>query len=67
MVGKDGGKLKPLKQSKKGAKEYDEQDLEFLAKKKAEAAALKDLKEKAAGKGPMGGAGLKKSGAGKKK
>jgi len=24
MVGKDGGKLKPLKQSKKGAKEYDE-------------------------------------------
>lgn len=23
-MGKDGGKLKPLKQSKKGAKEYDE-------------------------------------------
>lgn len=60
MVGKDGGKAKPLKAPKKAEKDYDESDLEFLAKKKAEEAALKDLKAKAA-KGAIGGTGLKKS------
>lgn len=44
-----------------GEKDYDESDLAFLAKKKAEEAALKELKAKAA-KGAIGGSGLKKSG-----
>lgn len=61
MPGKDGGKAKPLKQPKKGEKDYDEADLEFLKKKKEEEKALKDLKAKAAS-GSIGGAGLKKSG-----
>jgi hypothetical protein len=51
MVGKDGGKAKPLKKPKKAAGELDEDDKAFLEKKKAEQAALKQLKEKAAGKG----------------
>ena len=51
MVGKDGGKAKPLKQAKKEQKELDETDLEFQKKKKEEAAALKALKEKAGAKG----------------
>jgi hypothetical protein len=37
-------------------------DLENLKKKKEDEKALKDLKAKAAQKGPLGGAGLKKSG-----
>jgi len=61
MVGKEAGKAKPLKAPKKGPKEYDEEDLAFLAKKKEEEKALKALKEKAK-TGAVGGAGLKKSG-----
>ncbi|EFJ52523.1 hypothetical protein VOLCADRAFT_120302 [Volvox carteri f. nagariensis] len=57
----DSSKAKPLKAPKKAEKDYDDADLEFLAKKKAEEAALKELKAKAA-KGAIGGAGLKKSG-----
>lgn len=34
MPGKDAGKAKPLKAPKKGPKEYDEDDLAFLQKKK---------------------------------
>jgi hypothetical protein len=34
MPGKDAGKAKPLKAPKKGPKEYDEEDLAFLQKKK---------------------------------
>ena len=34
MVGKDAGKAKPLKAPKKGPKEYDEDELAFLQKKK---------------------------------
>lgn len=45
-----------------GPKEYDDDDLAFLAKKKEEEKALKALKEKAGQKGTFGGAGLKKSG-----
>lgn len=41
----------PLKKPKSSKGELDETDLEFLKKKKEEAAALKALKEKAAGKG----------------
>jgi hypothetical protein len=34
MVGKEAGKAKPLKAPKKGPKDYDEDDLAFLQKKK---------------------------------
>lgn len=51
MSGKAGGKAKPLKKPKAAAKDLDDSDLEFQKKKKEEAAALKALKEKAAGKG----------------
>ncbi|CAI5469475.1 unnamed protein product [Closterium sp. Yama58-4] len=61
MSGRQGGKLKPLKQAKAKEKDYDEADLAYLAKKKEEEKALKELKSKAA-KGSIGGAGLKKSG-----
>ncbi|PNW77483.1 hypothetical protein CHLRE_10g438600v5 [Chlamydomonas reinhardtii] len=61
MPGRDAGKAKPLKAPKKADKDYDDSDLEFLAKKKAEEAALKELRAKAA-KGAIGGTGLKKSG-----
>ncbi|KAG1662760.1 hypothetical protein FOA52_006785 [Chlamydomonas sp. UWO 241] len=61
MVGKGGGTNAPLKAPKKAAKEYDEDDLAFLAKKKEEEKALKLLQEKAGKKGAFGGAGLKHS------
>eukprot|EP00891_Asterochloris_glomerata_P008200 jgi/Astpho2/8200/Aster-x0802 len=51
MVGKDGGKAKPLKAPKKQGKELDEEDLKFKQKQKEDAAALKALKEKAGSKG----------------
>jgi len=51
-----------LKAPKKESKELDEDDVAFKAKQKADAAALKAAAEKAKQKGPMGGAGLKKSG-----
>ncbi len=73
-----GGKLKPLKKPKKDSRDLDDvfnnfksfsmfmdhiqDDLEFKRKQKEEAAALKALKEKAAGKGPLLGGGIKKSG-----
>eukprot|EP00884_Botryococcus_braunii_P010318 jgi/Botrbrau1/19288/Bobra.0073s0031.1 len=50
MPGKDGGKAKPLKKPK-AEKDYDDGDLEFLKKKKEEAAQLKALKDKASQKG----------------
>ena len=40
----------------------DESDLAFLAKKKEEAAKLKEMQAKAAGKGPLTSGGIKKSG-----
>eukprot|EP00798_Chlamydomonas_sp_ICE-L_P024235 gene24235-9834_t len=60
--GKEGGKAKPLKAPKKGPKEYDEDDLAFLEKKKADEKALKEMKGKAGQKGAVFGTGLKKSG-----
>eukprot|EP00976_Prorocentrum_cordatum_P043519 880643-Prorocentrum_minimum.AAC.3 len=62
MVGKDGGKAKPMKSAKKAEKELDDDDLAFKAKQKEEAAKLKALKEQAGKKGTFGGTGLKKSG-----
>ncbi|TMW83256.1 hypothetical protein EJD97_002334 [Solanum chilense] len=61
MSSKQGGKAKPLKAPKTEKKEYDENDKAFLAKKKEEEKALKELKAKAQ-KGSIGGTGLKKSG-----
>ncbi|KAM5584903.1 hypothetical protein ABKV19_004329 [Rosa sericea] len=62
MSSKQGGKAKPLKQPKAEKKEYDEDDLAKLQKKKDEEKALKELRAKASHKGSFGGAGLKKSG-----
>ncbi|XP_004304503.1 PREDICTED: translation machinery-associated protein 7-like [Fragaria vesca subsp. vesca] len=62
MSSKQGGKAKPLKQPKADKKEYDEDDLAKLQKKKDEEKALKELRAKASQKGSFGGAGLKKSG-----
>eukprot|EP00238_Polyblepharides_amylifera_P015796 CAMPEP_0196581796 /NCGR_PEP_ID=MMETSP1081-20130531/35631_1 /TAXON_ID=36882 /ORGANISM="Pyramimonas amylifera, Strain CCMP720" /LENGTH=64 /DNA_ID=CAMNT_0041902151 /DNA_START=57 /DNA_END=251 /DNA_ORIENTATION=- len=62
MVGKDGGKAKPLKQAKKGPKDLDDEELAFKQRQKDEAAALKGLKEQAGKKGAFGGTGIKKSG-----
>ncbi|RSH82816.1 Translation machinery-associated protein 7 [Saitozyma podzolica] len=62
MSSRQGGKAKPLKAPKKADKVLDEDDLAFKEKQKKEAAELKALKDKAGQKGPMGGAGIKKSG-----
>ncbi|XXG60560.1 hypothetical protein AAC387_Pa04g2435 [Persea americana] len=62
MSSKQGGKAKPLKQPKADKKEYDENDLANIQKKKEEEKALKELRAKATQKGAFGGAGLKKSG-----
>ncbi|KAG8889156.1 hypothetical protein FRB98_005631 [Tulasnella sp. 332] len=64
MSGRQGGKMKPLKAPKKEKKEDDEDDAAFKAKQKADQEALKKAQDR--GKllqgGPMGGAGIKKSG-----
>ncbi|KAF7557874.1 hypothetical protein G7046_g5931 [Stylonectria norvegica] len=61
---REGGKAKPLKQAKKQVKEYDEEDMAFLEKKRAEEKARKELASKAGGRGPLntGSQGIKKSG-----
>lgn len=61
---REGGKAKPLKAPKKGAKDLDEDDLAYLEKKRADEKARKELAAKAGGKGPLntGGQGIKKSG-----
>ncbi|KAJ2888223.1 Translation machinery-associated protein 7 [Coemansia asiatica] len=56
------GKKKPLKKPKSGNKDLDDDDKAFLQKKKEEQQKLKDLKEKAQGKGPLATGGIKKSG-----
>ncbi|KAI7901612.1 translation machinery associated TMA7-domain-containing protein [Cokeromyces recurvatus] len=62
MSGRQGGKLKPLKKPKKAQHEEDEEDLAFKKKKAEEAKKLKELQQKAAGKGPLLSGGIKKSG-----
>ncbi|KAF9421056.1 Translation machinery-associated protein 7 [Podila epigama] len=62
MSGRAGGKAKPLKAPKKKAVELDEEDLAFKARLKEEQAKLKEMQQKAAGKGPLVGGGIKKSG-----
>ncbi|KAK9323635.1 putative coiled-coil domain-containing protein 72 [Lipomyces orientalis] len=62
MSGRQGGKAKPLKAPKKERKEIDEDDKAFQEKKKAEAAARKELAAKASKGGPLVTGGIKKSG-----
>ncbi|KAM8867504.1 translation machinery-associated protein 7 [Synchiropus picturatus] len=62
MSGREGGKKKPLKAPKKQNKELDEDEVAFKQKQKEEQKALDAMKAKAAGKGPLGGTGIKKSG-----
>ncbi|KAK7798831.1 hypothetical protein U0070_009195 [Myodes glareolus] len=62
MSGLEGGKKKPLKQPQKQAEEMDEEDTAFRQKPKEEQKKLKELKAKAAGKGPLATGGIKKSG-----
>lgn len=62
MSGRAGGKAKPLKAPKKAAKDLDDDDLAFKKKQMEEAKAKKELAAKAAGKGPLVGGGIKKSG-----
>jgi len=62
MSGRQGGKLKPLKAAKKEKKDEDEDDATFKAKQKADAEALKKAQDRAKQGGPLGGAGIKKSG-----
>ncbi|KAI9762139.1 MAG: Translation machinery-associated protein 7 [Chaenotheca gracillima] len=61
---REGGKAKPLKAPKKDKKEYDEEEVAYMDKQKADAKAKKEMAEKAKGKGPMnaGSQGIKKSG-----
>ncbi|XP_060223975.1 translation machinery-associated protein 7-like [Meriones unguiculatus] len=62
MSGHKGGEKKPLKQPKKHAKEMDEEDKAFKQKQKEEQKTFKELKAKAAGKGPLATGGIKKCG-----
>ncbi|QWU87499.1 hypothetical protein CA3LBN_001764 [Candidozyma haemuli] len=62
MSGRQGGKAKPLKAPKKKNQDFDDEDLAFKAKQKADAAAKKKLAEQAKKGGPMVGGGIKKSG-----
>lgn len=62
MSGREGGKKKPLKAPKKENKELDDQDLAFKQKQKEAQKAMEAAKQKAAGKGPLLGGGIKKSG-----
>ncbi|KAJ8329931.1 secretory subunit [Batrachochytrium dendrobatidis] len=62
MSGRQGGKLKPLKQSKKAPSgEADEDDLAFKQKQREEQIKLKEMQKKASEKGPLVGGGIKKS------
>lgn len=62
MSGRQGGKLKPLKQKKKQCEDYDEEDAAFKAKQKADAAAKKEIMAKVKVGKPLIGGGIKKSG-----
>ncbi|KAI8072989.1 coiled-coil domain-containing protein 72-like protein [Gongronella butleri] len=62
MSGRQGGKLKPLKQAKKKNADMDDEDLAFKKKQQEEAKKLKEMQAKASGKGPLMGGGIKKSG-----
>jgi len=62
MSGREGGKKKPLKAPKKATKDMDDDEMAFKQKQKDDQKAMEALKAKAAGKGPLTGGGIKKSG-----
>jgi len=63
MSGRQGGKLKPLKQGKKEKHDDDDEETKkFKAKQLADEKARKELAVKAAKGGPLVGGGIKKSG-----
>ncbi|KAI9280095.1 translation machinery associated TMA7 [Sporodiniella umbellata] len=62
MSGRQGGKLKPLKKAKKESHDLDDEDLAFKKKQQEEAKKLKEMQQKASGKGPLLSGGIKKSG-----
>lgn len=62
MSGRQGGKAKPLKAPKKKTQDFDEDDVAFKEKQKADAAAKKAMLEKAKKGGPLLSGGIKKSG-----
>ncbi|ORZ19711.1 translation machinery associated TMA7-domain-containing protein [Absidia repens] len=53
MSGRQGGKLKPLKQSKKKSADMDDEDIAFKKKQQEDAKKLKEMQAKAGGKGPL--------------
>ncbi len=61
MTGRDGGKKKPLKQTKKEVAELDDVDKEFKQKRKEENQKIKELQEKVKDKKGLIGGGIKKS------
>jgi hypothetical protein len=63
MSGRQGGKLKPLKQKKKvNNDDLDDEDVAFKAKQKADEAARKAAAANIKGGKPLVGGGIKKSG-----
>ncbi|KAJ1790551.1 Translation machinery-associated protein 7, partial [Coemansia sp. RSA 2399] len=61
MAGREGGKKKPLKQTKKDKVDVDDEDKERIQKEKENQKKLAELKKQAAGKGPLTTGGIKKS------
>ncbi|KAJ2400358.1 Translation machinery-associated protein 7 [Coemansia sp. RSA 2559] len=61
MAGREGGKKKPLKQTKKEKVDVDDEDKERIQKEKENQKKLAELKKQAAGKGPLTTGGIKKS------
>lgn len=62
MSGREGGKKKPLKAPKKEDKNLTDEDLAFKKQQQDLQKKLKDAKDMAAKKGPLGSGGIKKSG-----
>lgn len=62
MSGRQGGKLKPLKQKKKQNQDLDPEDIAFKQKQKADAAAKKAMMANIKAGKPLVGGGIKKSG-----
>lgn len=62
MAGRQGGKLKPLKQKKKAQEDLDPEDIAFREKQKADAAAKKAMMGNIKAGKPLIGGGIKKSG-----
>lgn len=62
MSGRQGGKMKPLKQKKKQQQDLDPEEVAFKEKQKADAAAKKAMMGNVKAGKPLVGGGIKKSG-----